>query len=156
MSIIQDLYNIFDNEQSKHIKKKSTKNLVVLELSSNLSFLREGLLEKMNGSSVIAGLAGDQFKKANEKGINLNSIQKKKLSKLTYGGVKEFEKYEGWTTEKLINNAYERIDTLKKLNVNEGNVDVTSRLKYLFKYLMVLTAHIEGEHLKVKPKKANL
>jgi hypothetical protein len=154
MSIVQDLYNIFDKEQSKYLEKKSSKNLVVLELSNNLSFLREGLLEKLDDSAIINGLADGQYIKAAEKSIDLNSIQKKTLAKTTYGGVKEFDKYQGWSTDKLINNAYERIDTLKKLNVNKGRVDVNSRLKNLFKYLMVLMAHIKGEELTIKKKQA--
>ena len=145
MSIIQELYNIFDNEQSKHIKKKASINLLELEIYSNLSFLREGLLEKLDGSSVIAGLVDDQYRNAHESGIDLESIQKKDLSEITYGEVKEFKKYKDWTTEELIDNAYVRINTLKKLNINKGEVDVTSRLEYLFKYLMLLTAHIKDE-----------
>jgi hypothetical protein len=153
MSIVQDLYNIFDNERSKRIARKSSKNLVVLELSQNLAFLREGLAENLDSSAIIAGLEDNRFNSANEKGTNFNTIQKKVLSKSTYGAVKEFEKYKGWSTEKLINKAYERLATLKKLNVNSRSIDVRSRLQYLFKYLMVLMAHIEEKHLSIKSRR---
>jgi len=149
MSIIQELYNIFDIEYSKHISRKSSKNLLVIEISQNLSFMREGLAGDIDSSSIINGLENDQFIKAIEKATNFNSIQKNKLAKKTYGGAKEFDTYHNWTTEKLINNAYERINTLKKLNINKGKINIHSRLQYLFKYLMVLMAHIEGKHLTI-------
>lgn len=149
MSIIQDLYSIFDKEYAKHITRKSSKNLLVIEISQNLSFMREGLAGNLNASSIIDGLDNDQFKKANDKATNFNSIQKKKLAKKTYDGAKEFDKYHNWTTERLINKAYERINTLKKLNVDKDKINIHSRLQYLFKYLMVLMAHIEGKHLTI-------
>jgi len=149
MSIIQDLYNIFDKEYAKYISRKSSKNLIVIEISQNLSFMREGLAGVLEASSIINGLDTDQYKKATAAGINFNSIQKKKLTKKTYSGAKEFYKYHNWTTEKLINRAYERIDTLKKLNVDKGKINISSRLQYLFKYLMVLMAHIEEKHLTI-------
>lgn len=147
MSIIQDFYNIYDKEYAKYIAQKSSKNLVVLELSQNLAFLREGLEENLDSKDVVSGLEDAKYKIAIEKGTNLNSIQKRKLVRNTYGGTKEFEKYQGWSTEKLINNAYERIATIKKLRSGSKTVDIKSRLQYLFKYLMVLIAHIEGKPL---------
>ncbi|MDQ6959282.1 MAG: hypothetical protein Q9M24_09260 [Mariprofundaceae bacterium] len=149
MSIIQDLYNIFDKEYAKHISRKSSKNLVVIEISQNLSFIREGLVSDIKASNIIKDLDTAQYKKATAEGVNLNSIQKKRLIKKTYGGAKEFEKYHNWTTEKLINKAYERIDTLKKLNINKENMNINSKLQYLFKFLMVLMAHIEEKHLTI-------
>ncbi len=150
MSIIQDLYSIFDKEQSKYLERKASTNLVVLELSNNLAFLREGLSEQLDGSEIIAGLSDKEYKKAIAKGVDLNVVQKKSLSKSTCGGVKEFEKYIAWSTEKMINNVYERISTLKKLNNKKGKVDVNARLKYLFKFLMLLMAHIQNEKLTVQ------
>ena len=149
MSIIQDIYNIYDREYAKHTSRRASKNLVVIEINQNLSFIRAGLSGDVDASSIINGLDTDQYKKAVASGFNFNSIQNKKLLKKTYGGVKEFEKYYNWTTEKLINKAYERIDTLKKLNFNKGKIDIKSRLQYLFKYLMVLVAHTEGKHLTI-------
>ena len=120
------------------------------ELSQNLAFLREGLAEKLDSKEIVSGLENKQFNNANDKGTNLNSIKKITLSINTYGGAREFEKYHGWSTEKLINKAYERIAIIKKLNTASKKIDINSRLQYLFKYLMVLIAHIEGKHLTIK------
>ena len=150
MSIIKDLYSIFDNERDKYIATKSSKNLVLRELAENLAFLREGLAENLKGSEIIECLGNVQLNHAIESGLNFNTIQKKSLSKTTYSGVKEFTKYNGWSTEKLIYNAYERLSTLKKLQASSAKINIHARLQNLFKYLMVLMAHINGEHLTIK------
>ena len=153
MSIIQDFYTIYDKESAKYRDQKSSSHRVVLELSQNLSFLREGLAENLDSAAIVSGLEDEQFRKASEKGINLNAIQKRTLDRDTYGDAKEFERYRGWTTEKLINNAYERIAILRKLKTGSHTVDMTTRLQYLFKYLMVLIAHIEENRLTITSKK---
>lgn len=153
MSIIQDLYHIFDNEYARLIDRRSSKSLLVMELRHNLAFLRAGLAERLDGSVVIAGLEQEQYRRANERGTPLNGIQKERLARRTYGGVKEFEKYQGWSTEQLIHKAYERVAVLKKLNLSAANLDVRARLQYLFKLLMVLVAHIDGAELRV-PRRA--
>lgn len=149
MSIIQELYNIYDREQSKYLERKSSQRLVVLELSGNLAFVREGLAEKLAPAAIVAGLSDGRYHNATERGVDLNAIQKKALARSTFDGMKEFDRYQGWSTEKLINNAYERIATLRKLNTDRGNVDLEARLKYLFKYLMVVMAHIKGERITI-------
>ena len=154
MTIVQDLYSIFDREYSKYIARRSSKSRVVLELSQNLALLREGLAENLPGQVIIAGLEDSQYKKANEQAVNLDAIRKKTLARSTYAGIREFEKYRGWTTGKLIDNAYLRIATLRKLHANSAAIDVHARLQYLFKYLMVLVAHIEGKTLAIRPRPA--
>ncbi|MBN2398372.1 MAG: hypothetical protein JXI32_08320 [Deltaproteobacteria bacterium] len=149
MSIVQDFYTIYDRESGKYRDQRSSTNRVVLELSRNLSFLREGLAENLDSAAIVAGLEDEQFRKASEKGTNLNAIQKRTLDRDTYGDAKEFEKYRGWSTEKLINNAYERVATIRKLGAGSRTIDMTSRLQYLFKYLMVLIAHLEGRRLEI-------
>lgn len=153
MSIIQDFYTIYDRESAKYRDQKSSTHRVVLELSQNLSFLREGLAENLDSVAIVSGLEDEQFRKANEKGANLNAIQKRTLDRDTYGAAKEFDKYHGWSTEKLINNTYERIATIKKLGAGSQAIDITARLQYLFKYLMVLITHIEGNRLTITSKK---
>lgn len=151
MSIIQDLYRIFDNEYARHMERRTSKNLLVLELKQNLAFLRAGLAERLEGAAIVAGLEQVQYRRACERGTRLNTIQRRRLARDTYGGVKEFEKYRDWSTEQLIHKVYERLAVLNRLNLNVGRVDVQARLQYLFKLLMVLVAHIDGERLKISP-----
>ena len=146
MTIIQELYNIFDREQGKYIARRSSKNLVVIELSQNLAMLREALADNLPGHVIISGLEDSRYRTAIEQGINLDAIRKQSLARRTCAGIREFEKYHGWSTGKLVHNAYERIGTLKKLN--SGSANIHSRLQYLFKYLMLVMAHIEDRVLK--------
>ena len=149
MTIIQELYHIFDREQGKYMARRSSKSLVVLELSQNLALIREALADNLPGHVIIDGLEDSRYRKAIEAGINLDEIRRQALVKRTCAGIREFEKYHGWSTGKLIHNAYERIGTLKKLH--NGSVSVHSRLQYLFKYLMLVMAHIEGRTLASEP-----
>jgi hypothetical protein len=150
VSIIQDLYKIFDNERARYEAEKSSKNAVLRELAENLAFLREGLREGLDGTKVIKGLESVQYQRANDTGFDFNAIQKSTLSPATYGSTKEFEKYRGWSTEKLIRKAYERLSTLQKLQANAPGINLTSRLQYLFKFLMVVMAHVHGKRLPIR------
>lgn len=149
MSIIQDLYHIFDNEYARHMARRSTKNRLELELRRNLAYLREGLAARFDVAVMIANLDERQYRHATETGASLNALQKKRLAQGTYGGVREFDKYRGWSTERLIHKVYERVAVLKKLDLKAANLDVRARLQYLFKLLMVLIAHIDGVKLPV-------
>ena len=51
-------------------------------------------------------------------------------------------------TARLIETVYERIATLKKLAGNEHHIDQLARLRNLFKLLMLLVAHIQGQRLR--------
>lgn len=150
MSIIQDLYKIFDNERARYEANASSKNAVLRELSDNLSFLREGLKEKLEPMKIISGLEKGQYTKANDSGFNFNTLQKKSLSLTTCGGIKEFERYKGWSTGKLIKNVYLRLSTLGKLISSKTDIDAGSRLMYLFKFMLLVMAHINEEQLKIK------
>ena len=149
MSIISDLYLIFDNEREKYVATQSSKNLVLRELAENLAFLRESLAEKLEGPEIVAGLVNAQLDRAIEAGLNFNTIQNRSLSKKTYGGAREFDKYNGWSTEKLVYKAYERLSILKKLQASSAKIDIHARLQNLFKYLMILMAHIDGKQLSI-------
>ena len=151
MTIVQELYSIFDREQEKFLARRSSKGHVVLELSQNLALLREGLADNLPGHVIISSFEDDRYRKAIERGINLDTIRKQALARRTFDGIREFEKYRGWSTAKLIHNAYERIGTLRKLHANSANVGV--RLQYFFKYLMLVMAHIEDRVLAPEPER---
>ena len=147
MSIIKDLYDIFDKERARYTETRTSGSRVVSEISRNLSFIREGLRDNVEPAHIIAQLEDADFAEARQKGIDLGIVQSRKLTRATYGKIREFERYEGWSTARLIQNAYERIDTLKKLNLAGKGVNASSRLKYLFKYLLLVMAHLNHERL---------
>ena len=147
MSIIQDLYNIYDKEQAKYRARRSSQNQVLSELQGNLTFLREGLREGLKPAAIVDGLENGAYRDATKQALNLNSLSKQKLERNTYGGIREFERYRDWPTARLVDNAYERIATLKKLAAGSGSIDLIPRLRSLFKFLMVLIAHLRGQRL---------
>ena len=53
MTIIQDLYNVFDKERARYDANKAWKNAVLRELAENLAFMREGLRENLDDSKII-------------------------------------------------------------------------------------------------------
>jgi len=148
MSIIQDLYTIYDREQAKYHARRSSQNRLQVELQQNLAFLREGLREQLPHRRIIDGLELQQYVAAGGQGLDLNRLQKKKLAAQTYGDIREFDRYRGWTTARLIETVYERLATLKKLAGNERHIDQLARLRNLFKLLMLLVAHIQGQRLR--------
>lgn len=148
MSIIQDLYTIYDREQAKYRVKRSSQYRLQIELQQNLAFLREGMREQLPHRRIIDGLELRQYLEAGRQGLDLNRLQKKKLAAETYNGIREFERYRGWNTARLIETVYERIATLKKLAGDEHSVDQLARLRNLFKLLMLLVAHIQGRRLR--------
>ncbi len=149
MSIIQDLYNIYDKERSKYLARKSSQNQLQIELQRNLAFIREGLREELPQKTIIDGLDDQQFRLATRRNVSLAGMQKKKLAKDTYAGIREFDRYEGWETARLIENAYERIAMLRKLAHGGESLDLKPRLRTLFKFLLVVLAHLKGIKLKV-------
>jgi hypothetical protein len=147
MTIVQDLYNIYDKELARYRARRSSQGRLLIEIRHNLAFLREGLRERLPQAAIVAGLEDEQYRAAAREGLNLGALQKRRLAAATYGGVREFARYRDWPTARLIENAYERIATLKKLASSDSGVDLEARLKNLFKFMMVLLAHLEGRQL---------
>lgn len=153
MTIIQDLYNIYDREHAKYRADRSSKGRLLTEMRHNLAFLREGLREGMPQRVIIAGLEDVEFRAATHQGTRLGALQKKTLAPTTYAGIREFDRYKGWDTARLIENVYERITTLKKIEQGVENIDLQSRLATLFKFLMVVLAHLEGRPLAISARR---
>jgi hypothetical protein len=147
MTIIQDLYNIYDKESAKYRARRSSQSQLLKELQRNLSFLREGLGEKLPQRAIVAGLEDEQYRAVGSQGIRLNGLQRRRLARDTYAGIREFERYRDWDTTRLIDSVYERIAILKKLAAGTGDIDLHPRLITLFKFLMVVLAHLEGRRL---------
>ncbi len=149
MSVIQDCYNIFDREYAKRLQRRSMKNAVEMEIAGNLAFIREAVQAGMSGAKIVAGMEDEQFLEALSAGMDLNSMRKASLSIKTFAGIDEFKKYTGWSTERLIKKAYERIATQKKLLATDAGIDFSRKLQYLFKLLLLIIAHIDNRQLVV-------
>ncbi len=150
MSIIQDLYNIYDKEHAKIRAQRSSTGRLLVEIRQNLAFLREGLRERLPQEAVAGALDDAEYRAAIRRGTHIGRLQKKNLAPATYAGVREFDRYRGWDTARLVANVYERIATLKKLSAGSESIDLHARLVTLFKFLMVVLAHLEDRRLVIR------
>lgn len=147
MSIIQDLYDLYDREYARYRKRRSSQHRLLIEIRENLAFLREGLREGLAQQVLIDGLENSRFRAACDDGIDLDRLQPRPVDSRSFGGIREFYRYEGWSTARLVETAYERIATLQKLSPGAAHVDLGSRLRNLFKLLMLVLAHVEDHPL---------
>ncbi len=150
MTIIQDLYAIFDNLYAKNLQKQVLKDSIEMEMAQNLDFLRTALQEKIEAKKIISGLENKYFLESLKSGINFDSLQKSKLNSQTTGNIKEFKPYLNWSTEKLVKKVYERIAVLKKISTTEPTIDISRRLQNLFKLMLLTIAHINGDKITLK------
>lgn len=150
MSLIRDLYTVFDREYARHRAQRSSKNSLLQEFRRNLAFLREGLAGQVAPEVLIEGLEDHQFRKALESGFRFDSLQRRRLSRVTCAGVPAFERYHGWSSERLICKVYERVAILQKLRQGQSGIDLGLRLQNLFKLMMLVTAHLEGRQLAIR------
>lgn len=150
MSLIRDLYTVFDREYARHRAQRSSKNSLLQEFRRNLAFLREGLAGQVAPEVLIDGLEDQQFRKALESGFRFDSLQRRRLARATCAGVPAFERYQGWSSERLICRVYERVAILQKLGQGKSGIDLGLRLQNLFKLMMLVTAHLEGRQLTIR------
>lgn len=153
MTIIQDLYAVFDSLYAKNLQKQVLKDSVEMEMAQNLDFLRAALQEQLEAEKIISGLENKYFLESIKSGFDFNSLQKSKLQTFTTGNIKEFNPYLGWSTEKLIKKVYERIAVLKKLSTTKPSIDVSRRLQNLFKLMILTIAHINDDKITLKKAK---
>lgn len=148
MSIWKELYDIFDKERARWHSKNASKQSLIFEIESNLAFLADAIQNKLNPIQIANGLERSVFDKSMESGFSFNSISKnKKLTINIIGDIDEFKKYVGRDTEYLVKNAYLKIGLLIKLVNSSGEKNSDLKFKSLFRFLMLLVAHIEGRHL---------
>ena len=150
MSIWKELYDTFDKERAKWQADSASKQSLVFELKGNLTFLADALQSNLSSQEVLKGLERATFDLCMAKGFNINSISGKKIAKKTIGEFDEFKKYLGKDTEYLVNNAYLKIGSLTKLVTAAPNKDHSLKFKSLFRFLVLLVAHLDGRTLRRK------
>lgn len=126
----------------------ASRQSLIFEIESNLFFLADAIKNKLNPIQMTNGLERSVFDKSMDSGFSLNSISKhKKVTIKTIGGFDEFKKYVGKDTEYLVKNAYLKIGSLIKLVNSTDDKNSDLKFKSLFRFLMLLVAHIQGRRL---------
>jgi hypothetical protein len=155
MSIWKELYDIFDKERARWHSKNANKQSLIFEIENNLAFLADAIPNKLNPIQITNGLERSVFDKSMESGFSFNSISKnKKVTINTIGDIDEFKKYVGKDTEYLVKNAYLKISSLIKLANSSGDINLDLKFKSLFRFLMLLVAHVTGRHFTRRSSKA--
>ncbi|CAH0993061.1 hypothetical protein SIN8267_03200 [Sinobacterium norvegicum] len=150
MSLWKELYDIVASERSRLQSKDANKQAVLFELKSNLDFLADGLKNDIAANKLVLGLECQAFDQGITRGFSLNSLANRKASAKTVAGFAEFKKYIGKDSEYLINNAYLKIASLKKLVQADNKKDYSLKVKSLFRFLVFVVVHIEGSVLQAK------
>lgn len=154
MSIWKELYDIYDKERTIKHKSYANKQALIFEIRSNLTFLVDALKNDLSEVEIVNGLEHVVFDDCMKEGVNLNTMRKNKVTFEIIGGIDEFTKYIGKDTEYLVKNAYLKMSSLSKLVKVKSGHKYHLRIKSLFKFLMLLLAHLEGRKLAIRLKKS--
>lgn len=144
MSIWKELYDIVEKEFSRWQARQHKQQALVFEVQSNLLFLAEALAAKLPTKQIVTGLERKAFDKALEQGLELD---KRQVSQQTIGEFDEFKKYLGKDSEYLLKNAYAKMNALTKLVQADDSKDYDLKLKSLFRFMVLLAAHLEHKSL---------
>lgn len=152
MSLWKELYDILDKERSKTKQSKAHKQALLFEIDSNARFLASAIENKLSNSGIAAGIDKSAFEKALTDDFDFNKCQTKSLEPKTIGQFKEFKKYLKKDSHWMIYQAYSRLNQLAKLLAADPNSDHQLKIKTLFRYLVMLNAHLHGNTLQRKHK----
>ncbi|WP_417762244.1 hypothetical protein [Shewanella sp.] len=144
MSIWKELYDIVEKEFGRWQNRQHKQQALLFEIQSNLLFLAEALQANVPADKIVAGLEHQAFDKALEQGLELDRRQ---VSVRTIGEFDEFKKYLGKDSVYMVKNAYAKMNALRKLVQADDQQDYDLKLKSLFRFMVLLLAHLEQKPL---------
>ena len=121
------------------------KRTVAIELKENLELIRLYIVSGSETKDLIPQITDTAFRNALAEGFNFNSLNRSKIGSKSTKHVPQLQKYNGWETQRLFENVYQKVATIKHaLNIKnsrkEINIDI--RLRNIFKLMVVLAIHI--------------
>jgi hypothetical protein len=126
---------------------KGHKRKILLELQNNLDVLQLWKQKNFPIDSVISKLERKHYDYAVEENFNFNTIKIKSLKETTTKGVPQFQKYVGWSTEKLIDNMYRKIKILSdiiEIDTDNDKIKKSVRLINIYKIMFLIIHHINS------------
>lgn len=153
MSLWKELYDILDKERTNTKKSKANKQALLFEVDCNARFLASAIESKFTNTAIALGMEKAAFEKALGDSFDFNQCRIQTLSSNTIGQFKEFKKYVNKDTQWLVYRAYLRINLLSRLLNADPNGDHQLKIKTLFRYLVIVNAHLHGTTLKRKTKR---
>jgi len=123
------------------------KRALLRELQENIHLLLLARNHGFSAEKVIPKLDRKNYLAAADAGFNFKLIKRPSLNAKTTRGVPQFQRYIGWSTERLFENIYLKIKQLQDLVELEGNnptVNKGVRLNNLLRLMILLLEHIRS------------
>jgi len=139
--------NIGTRIKSTQKSAKGHKRKILLELEENVELISLWKNKGFPIDKVILKLERSRYDSAVDVDFNINSIKSTALKKSTTKGVPQFQKYVGWSTEKLLNSLYRKIRNIKHIvdmDSESKHVSKSARLGNIYKITILLIHHIES------------
>jgi hypothetical protein len=125
---------------------RGLKRTVAIELKENIALVRLYVTSGIEPRELIPKLRDDAFRKALAQGFNFNSLKRSKISAASTRNIPQMKSYHGWSTQRLFENVYTKIATLKHAatlpNGQKKTMRIGVRLINVFKLMVVLAHHI--------------
>jgi len=122
-----------------------TKRTVAVELKENIELIRLYVESGADIKKLVPELKDTAYRKALSEGFDFNSFNKDSFDQRTTQKIKQLARYHDWNTQKVFENVYEKIVTLKKsllISNPKKKVNINLRVKNLFKLMVILAIHI--------------
>ena len=126
---------------------KGHKRKILLELQENIDVTRLWKDNEFSADKVALKLGRKNYDAAVSDDFKFNTIKSSNLRKATTKNVPQFQKYVGWSTEKLVDNLYRKIKIIKnivEMEADNNNVDKDARLGNIYKIMILLAHHINS------------
>ncbi|MDH5396205.1 MAG: hypothetical protein OEW97_08000 [Gammaproteobacteria bacterium] len=124
---------------------KGHKRKILLELQENIDLIYLWKNKDFPIDKIINKLERKHYDLAVSENFNINSIKKSVLLKSTTKDVPQFQKYIGWSTEKLLDNLYRKIKQLKdivEMDSTNTKINKSTRLDNINKNMILIIIHI--------------
>jgi hypothetical protein len=124
---------------------RGLKATVSMELKENIELIRLYIDTGADAKELAINLKEESYRHALKEGFNFNSLNKLPIAKGTVTNSAQLDKYSGWSTEKLFENIYSKIATVKKateITNRKKSLRLGVRLTNIFKLMVLLANHI--------------
>ena len=126
-------------------KTKGHKRALLRKLKKNLNLLLLVRNNHFSAGKVIPKLRTKNYLVASDAGFNFKLVKRSPLREKTIRGVPQFRRYLNWSTERLFENIYLKINQLQsivELGNNPPNFDLSIRVENLTRLMILLLNHI--------------
>lgn len=124
---------------------KGYKRALLRELKENLNLLLLVRNKHFSAGKVIPKLQTKNYLAASDAGFNFKLVKRAPLQGKTTRGVPQFKRYLNWSTERLFENIYLKINQLQsviELGTDPSNFDLDIRVENLTRLMILLLNHI--------------